>query len=99
MMSKDCISGTPAFIMVAICRVKRAISSGLIFFPALSREADFLRTLVGLMPCLRSWALTRAGFCPEISPLTLEPFLSVPSQAKVLVRSAFSAMVNPWSRG
>ncbi|MCY1563412.1 hypothetical protein D9M68_1010030 [compost metagenome] len=72
---------------------------GLIFFPALSREVDFLRTLMGLMPCLRSWAFTSAGFCPLSSPLTFEPFLSVPSQTKVLVLSAFSAMVNPWSRG
>src|SRR5690606_389856 len=93
MMSKDCSSGTPAFIMVAICRVKMAMSMGLIFLPAPNRATDFLRTLSGLMPCLRSCALIRAGFCPFISPLSLPPRLSVPSQAKVLVFIAFVAMV------
>ena len=92
MMSKDCSSGTPAFIMVAICRVNRAISSGLMALPAPNSETAFLRTLVGLTPCLRSWALTNAIFCPAVSPLILAPLRSVPSQTKVLVFCAFSAM-------
>ncbi len=92
MMSNDCSSGTPAAIMVDIWRVNRAMSIGLIFFPAPSREMPFLRTLTGVMPCLRSCALTRVGFWLDSSPLTLVPFLSVPSHTKTLVFNALSAM-------
>ena len=99
MMSNDCSSGTPAFIMVAICRVNSAMSIGLIFLPAPNKETAFLRTFSGLIPCLRSCALINAGLWPASSPLTLPPFLSVPSQVNTLVFNAFSAMVNPWSRG
>ncbi|MNJ66832.1 hypothetical protein D3C77_629460 [compost metagenome] len=62
MMSKDCNNGTPAFIIVAICRVNRAMSWALIRLPMLKTEWFFLRTLPGLMPCLRSFALISAGF-------------------------------------
>ncbi|MNP44612.1 hypothetical protein D3C76_1384830 [compost metagenome] len=92
MMSKDCSSGTPAPIMVAIWRVNRAMSRGLIFLPAPSREMPFLRTRVGLIPCLRSCALTSAVLVPDNSPLIFPPFLSVPSQTKTLIFCAFSAM-------
>ncbi|MNO04920.1 hypothetical protein D3C81_2261180 [compost metagenome] len=54
MMSNDCSSGTPDFIMVAICRVKKAISSGLIGLPLPNSEPAFFFTLSGLMPCLRN---------------------------------------------
>ncbi|MNL30162.1 hypothetical protein D3C87_1518830 [compost metagenome] len=80
-MSNDCNSGTPAFIMVAIWRVNRAMSWALMRVPTLNSETDFLRTLPGLMPCLRSCALISAGFCPLNSPVTFVPLRSVPSQA------------------
>ncbi|MCY1312240.1 hypothetical protein D9M70_626450 [compost metagenome] len=80
MMSNACNSGTPAFIMVAIWRVKRAISSGLMRLPLLNIEVDFLRTFCGLMPCLRSCALTSAGLWPVSSPLIFVPLRSLPSQ-------------------
>ena len=85
--------------MVAICRVNRAMSMGFTFLPAPSREIPFLRTLSGLMPCLRRWAFTSMGFCPVSSPLTLAPFLSVPSQMKTLVLTLCPPWINPWSRG
>ncbi|MNL13730.1 hypothetical protein D3C87_1346470 [compost metagenome] len=96
MMSNDCRSGTPAFIIVAICRVKRAISWALMRLPMSKIDVVFRRTLPGLMPCLRSCALTSAGFCPLNSPLIFVPLRSVPSQAYTLIFAALTAMFSPW---
>ncbi|MNP78786.1 hypothetical protein D3C76_1764850 [compost metagenome] len=81
--------------MVAICRVKRAMSWGVMRLPSLNIDVDFLRTLPGLMPCLRNCALISAGFWPLSSPVTFAPFLSVPSQLYTLVLAALTAMFSP----
>ncbi|MCY1185337.1 hypothetical protein D9M73_261030 [compost metagenome] len=72
---------------------------GLIALPLPNSEPAFFFTLSGLMPCLRSCALTRLGLRPLISPFTFEPLRSVPSQTKVLFCNGLAAMVNPWSHG
>ena len=80
-MSKDCSKGTPAFIMVASCRVKMAMSFCLIDRPPLVRR--FL-TRVIRMPCRRRLALTIASPPARISPRTTLPFLSLPSHSKII---------------
>jgi hypothetical protein len=67
--------------MVAICRVNRAMSAGLMLPPPPNREArfGFFLTRVALMPWRRSSALAMAGLTLVISPLVLRPCLSVPS--------------------
>jgi hypothetical protein len=64
--------------------------------PALKMDAVFFRTLPGLIPCLRNWALISAGFWPVNSPVIFVPFLSVPSQAYTLIFAALTAMFSPW---
>ena len=80
-MSKDCSSGTPAFIMVASWRVKIAMSFCLIERPPLVRR---LRTLVTRTPWRRRLALTTASPPARISPRTILPFLSLPSHSKMI---------------
>src|SRR5262245_54317416 len=79
-MSNACSSGTPAFIIVAICRVKSAMSFSVTFLPPPSR---CLRTRVTLMPWRRRVALTTADPPARISPLIFLPVRSRPSQTKI----------------
>ncbi|MNG38658.1 hypothetical protein D3C84_1264420 [compost metagenome] len=72
------------------------MSRALMRLPTLKIDADFLRTLPGLMPCLRSWALIKAGFWPLNSPVILAPLRSVPSQAYTLIFAALTDMFSPW---
>ena len=80
-ISKDCTSGTPEAIMVAIWRLKIAMSLASIFLPLRppSSGFGFFLTLTELMPCRRSVAFTSASLVLDISPFTFWPFLSVPS--------------------
>ena len=60
-ISKLCTSGTPAFIMVAICRVNKAMSIGLMALPLPPNKGlGFFLTLLARIPCLISWAFTKA---------------------------------------
>ncbi len=77
-MSNDCNSGTPAFIMVAIWRVNRAMSLGLILLP--ERMRRFL-ILVGRTPWRRSVALTWFSPAARTSPRTVFPLRSLPSHS------------------
>ena len=79
MISKAWMMGTPDSIIVASWRVKKAISSGLIFFARLPKSVDFLLILVTRIPCFLSWFLINAAFEPWISPVILVPFRSLPS--------------------
>ena len=93
-MSKLCTSGTPALSIVASCRVKIAISAGLMALPLPPNNGlGFLRTLLGLMPCWRNCALAMAWLIAVISPLPGRPLLSVPLQVKMSVLIALAAMV------
>jgi hypothetical protein len=76
-MSKDCSSGTPAFIMVASWRVNKVTSLSLTLPPL--PIGRFL-TLVTTMPWRRSVTLTTASPPAFISPLMIFPDLSLPSQ-------------------
>src|SRR5690606_12334511 len=70
--------------MVAIWRLKTAISLGVIVLPAPPNSGlGLVLTTVGLMPCLRSSARSRLAFFACCSPFILVPRLSVPSQTKV----------------
>ncbi|MNP62267.1 hypothetical protein D3C76_1575280 [compost metagenome] len=51
-----------------------------------------MRTLPGMMPRWRNWALIRAGVCALDSPDILRPVLSVPCQAYRLTFAALTAM-------
>ena len=82
--------------MVASWRAKIAISSAETFFferPS-SRFLDFLRILITLMPCLRSWAFASARFLPGISPLIFCPRRLVPSYTKLGSSSPFFAAMS-----
>ena len=93
-ISKLCTIGTPEASMVAICRLKMVISSAEMREPALPNSGLGLGlTIVGLMPCLRSSALTRLALLAEISPLILVPRLSVPSQTNTSNGFERAAMV------
>lgn len=51
MISNELTMGTPDFIIVAIWRLKNAISLGVIFFPAPpNRGFGFCFTMLGTMP-------------------------------------------------
>ena len=80
-ISKPCTSGTPAFIMVANCRVKIVISSvETFFFIKPSRIFFFFsRMVLMLMPCFRRVTLARAIFFAGNSPLIFAPLRSIPS--------------------
>ena len=85
-MSKLCTIGTPDCSMVAIWRLNTAISLGETALPAAPNSGlDLVRTTVGLMPCLRSSALSRLAFLDWFSPFILTPRLSVPSQMKFCI--------------
>ncbi|MNP38641.1 hypothetical protein D3C76_1321660 [compost metagenome] len=71
------------------------MSWALIRLPRLKIDVVFLRTLPGLMPCLRNFVLIIAGFWALNSPVTFVPFLSVPSQVYTLVLAALTAMFSP----
>ena len=95
-MSKDCTSGTPAFIIVASCRVKIAMSIGLIFLPPPPKRGfGFFLTVLGLIPWRRSCALAIARLTDSISPLVARPCLSVPCQVKMFPFDALVAIVLP----
>src|SRR5690554_1256323 len=85
--------------MVANCRVSIAMSNGVIFLLPPNNGLGFFLTLSGIMPCFRSWAFTKARLEPVSSPLVLLPFRSLPSQTYDSSFCAFSAMLNPSSRG
>ena len=76
-MSKDCSSGTPAFIIVASWRVNRVMSLSVIFLPL---RSDRFLTLVTRMPWRRSVALTTFSPLARSSPRTCLPLRSRPSQ-------------------
>jgi hypothetical protein len=78
-MSKDCISGTPAFIMVASWRVKIAMSLGLMDLP--ERMRRFL-IFEASTPCRRSAACTWFSPAARSSPRTSLPLRSLPSHSK-----------------
>ncbi len=81
MMSSDDTIGTPDFIIVAICRLKKAMSFGLIGLPAAPNSGfDLGLTCPGLMPWRRSSARSRLAFFADCSPFIFTPRLSVPSQ-------------------
>src|SRR5690606_30990611 len=76
--------GTPDLIMVAIWRLKTAISLGVMVLPVPPNSGlGLVLTTVGLMPCLRSSARSRLALLACCSPFILVPRLSVPSQTKV----------------
>ncbi|MNF09488.1 hypothetical protein D3C80_2101640 [compost metagenome] len=72
------------------------MSRALMRLPMLKSDGVFLRTLPGVMPCLRNCALISAGACPLSSPVTFVPLRSVPSQAYTLIFAALTAMFRPW---
>ncbi|KAG0739032.1 hypothetical protein G6F24_017454 [Rhizopus arrhizus] len=81
MKSSAVTIGTPDFIMVAIWRLKKAMSFGDILLPAAPKSGLGLTlTWPGLMPCRRSSALSRLAFFAICSPFIFTPRLSVPSQ-------------------
>ena len=79
-MSNACSSGTPDFIMVAIWRVKSAMSFSVILPPP--RVLCFLISTTR-MPWRRSVALTWASPLARISPRTVLLPLSVPTHVKL----------------
>jgi hypothetical protein len=87
-MSKDCSSGTPAFIMVASWRVNSEMSLS-VTLPAPPWRC--LRTFCTTMPWRRSVALTTFSPCARISPRTVLPDRSLPSHAKVNSFGPFAA--------
>lgn len=79
MMSSADTIGTPDFIIVAICRLKKAMSLGLTGLPAAPNSGfDFGLTWPGLMPWRRSSARSRLAFLASCSPFIFTPRLSVP---------------------
>jgi hypothetical protein len=80
-MSKDCRSGTPAFIMVASWRVNRLMS----FSPTRPPPLFFCFLIFcTMMPCRRSVALAAVSLTARMSPRTDLPPLSLPSQLNVI---------------
>ena len=80
-ISKLCTNGTPAFIMVANCRVKIVISKVETRFLVNASRIFFFFSRMVLMvtPCLRSVTLAKAILRAGISPLILTPLRSTPS--------------------
>ena len=84
MISIACTIGMPDFIMVANCRLKKAMSLGWIGLPALPNSGLGLGlTTMGVMPKRRSSARSKFTFLDCCSPFILTPRLSLPSQTKV----------------
>jgi hypothetical protein len=77
-ISKACSSGTPAFIMVASCRVKSAMSASLIRPPSDLRPCFLI--FVTAMPCRRSALTTIVSPFARVSPRTIFPARLRPSQ-------------------
>ncbi|MNU93140.1 Fimbrial protein precursor [compost metagenome] len=81
MISSADTIGTPDFIMVAIWRLKKAMSLGVTALPAAPNSGLGLGlTTWGVMPWRRSSARNRLAFLAGCSPFILMPRLSVPSQ-------------------
>ncbi len=80
-ISKPCTNGTPAFIMVASCRVKMVISSVVTFFLNSPSRIflRFSRIVLMVTPCLRKVTFANAIFRAGSSPLILTPLRSTPS--------------------
>src|SRR5690606_2476314 len=75
--------GTPDFIMVAIWRLKNAMSFGVMALPAWPKSGlDLGLTTLGVMPWRRSSARSMLAFLAACSPFIFTPRLSVPSQTK-----------------
>ena len=84
-ISKLCTRGTPAFIMVAICRENIEISAGFMPLPMEVKSGlDFFLTDLADMPCLRSCAFANAWLVATISPWPFWPFLLSPLHTKVM---------------
>ena len=78
-MSKDCTSGTPAFIIVANWRAKIAMSEGVIgFLRSPNRGFAFFLTTCGVTPWRRSCAFASVTLSLWISPLVALPRRSLP---------------------
>ncbi len=81
MISSELTIGTPDFIMIAIWRLKKAMSLVLIALPAApNRGLGLGLTTLGVMPWRRSSARSRLAFLAGVSPFILTPRLSVPTQ-------------------
>ncbi|MNV46163.1 hypothetical protein D3C71_1379860 [compost metagenome] len=98
MISSELTIGTPDFIMVAIWRLKKAISLVLTGLPALPNKGLGLGlTTVGVIPKRRSSALSRLMFLASCSPFIFTPRLSVPSQTNgciwLVLRPAVSLLI------
>src|SRR5688500_15536260 len=98
MISREFTIGTPDFIMVANCRLKIAISLGVIALPLPPNNGLGLAfTTLGVMPWRRSSARTMLAVLAVCSPFMVTPRLSLPSQTNSvngsLVRSAFLVAV------
>ena len=92
-MSNACTKGTPAFIIVASCRVNIAISAGLIFFaPKVISGLGFFFTDLVKMPCLRSCTRAKAAEDANTSPVDERPFRSVPLHTKTMLSAAISSL-------
>ena len=80
-ISKLRIKGTPAFIMVASCRVKIVISNVVTFFLNSPSKIflRFWRIVLMVIPCLRKVTFARAIFLADNSPTIFPPFRSTPS--------------------
>lgn len=98
MMSSAETIGTPDFIMVAICRLKKAMSLAPTALPAAPNNGFGLAfTCPGLIPWRRSSARSRLAFFANCSPFILIPRLSVPSQtngcSSVVLRATGSFLI------
>src|SRR5690606_10279497 len=81
MISSAPTIGTPDFIIVAILRLKNAMSLGVTAEPAWPKSGLGLGlTTVGVMPWRHSSARRRLAFLADCSPFIFTPRLSVPSQ-------------------
>ena len=87
MISSALTMGTPDFIMVAIWRLKKAMSRALMGLPAAPNNGLGLGlTTDGVMPSLRSSARSRLALRASCSPFIFTPRLSVPSQTNGCIR-------------
>ena len=98
MISSELTIGTPDFIMVAICRLKKAMSFGEIRLPEPPNNGLGLSlTVPGVMPCRRNSARSRFAFFAACSPFIFTPRLSVPTQTNgcrsVVLRATGSFLI------
>ena len=80
-ISNDWTMGTPAAIIVVICRANIAMSPGVIFLPPEALLPRFFLTVGATMPWRRSLAFTRATLGLDTSPRCLTPLASLPSHS------------------